>query len=144
MEQAISSGSGVIDKLLEGGYEKDIVTTIYGPAGSGKTLVCILAAISVAKGKKVVYVDSEGGFSVSRMNQLSTEYKKLLGNIIFLKPTNFDEQKKNFEKLRHIVSSDVGLIISHPLDILVFSPATIKKGNCLVIGNRISQCGGSA
>ena len=118
MEQAISSGSGVIDKLLEGGYEKDIVTTIYGPAGSGKTLVCILAAISVAKGKKVVYVDSEGGFSVSRMNQLSTEYKKLLGNIIFLKPTNFDEQKKNFEKLRHIVSSDVGLIIIDSISML--------------------------
>ena len=33
----ISSGIDFLDKLLEGGYDRDIVTTIYGPSGSGKT-----------------------------------------------------------------------------------------------------------
>jgi len=118
MEQAISSGSGIFDKLLEGGYEKDIVTTIYGPAGSGKTLACILAAISAAKDKKVIYVDSEGGFSVLRLKQLTKEYKNVLSNLIFLKPTNFDEQKRNFEKLKNLVSNEVGLIIIDSISML--------------------------
>jgi len=29
-------------------------------------------------------------------------YKKILEHIFFLKPTNFDEQKKKFEKLKEI------------------------------------------
>src|SRR3989338_3826200 len=64
----VSSGSGALDKLLEGGYETDVITTIYGPAGSGKTTTCLLAAVSTAtvkenKDKKVVFIDTEGGFS---------------------------------------------------------------------------------
>jgi len=31
----ISSGNSVLDELLEGGFETDAITTIYGPAGSG-------------------------------------------------------------------------------------------------------------
>ena len=57
--EKISTGAVFLDKLLEGGYEKDIITTIYGPAGSGKTNLCILCAINTARlGKKVVYIDT--------------------------------------------------------------------------------------
>ena len=109
----IESGTDVIDTLLEGGYESDIVTTIYGPAGSGKTNLALLASISIAKqGKKVIYIDTEGGFSVARLNQLTLNSRKVLGNILFLKPTKFSEQKKAFEKLRSVVNKrDIGLII---------------------------------
>jgi len=48
MEEKISSGSEVIDKLLDGGYGK-VVTIIYGPAASGKTTLAMLAAIQQAK-----------------------------------------------------------------------------------------------
>ncbi|MEM4336409.1 MAG: DNA repair and recombination protein RadB [Candidatus Woesearchaeota archaeon] len=118
MEQTISSGSPLLDNLLGGGYEKDIITTIYGPAGSGKTLLCLLVAISVAKTKRVIYFDTEGGFSVLRMSQLFKDYKKIIGNILFLKPTNFEEQKKSFEKLKNIINSDVGLIIIDSISML--------------------------
>jgi len=118
MEEIISSGSAVFDRLLEGGYEKDVVTTIYGPAGSGKTLACLLAAISVAKNKKVIYVDSEGGFSVARLKQLSRDYKKVLANLVFLKPTNFDEQKRNFEKLKNLIDDGVGLVVMDSISML--------------------------
>ena len=64
----ISTGVLVLDKMLDGGYERDTVTTVYGPSGSGKTNVCMVAAISVAmKGKKVIYIDTEGGFSADRL-----------------------------------------------------------------------------
>jgi len=118
MEETISSGSAVFDRLLEGGYEKDVATTIYGPAGSGKTLACLLAAISVAKNKKVIYVDSEGGFSVARLKQLSRDYKKVLANLVFLKPTNFDEQKRNFEKLKNLIDDGVGLVVMDSISML--------------------------
>ncbi len=111
----IPTGSKILDEMLDGGYEKDVITTLYGPAGSGKTIFCLLAAITVARQKKVVYVDSEGGFSIDRLKQVSShldlDYKKILDNIIFLKPTSFQEQKKSFEKLKEIVNEKVGLIV---------------------------------
>jgi DNA repair protein RadB len=109
----IPSGTDVIEHLLGGGYETDIITTIYGPAGSGKTNLALLAAISIAKGgKKVIYIDTEGGFSVERLKQLTSDSRKILENILFLKPTKFSEQKKAFEKLKDIVNKrEIGLIV---------------------------------
>jgi len=114
----ISCGSAVFDRLLEGGYEKDVITTIYGPAGSGKTLACLLGAISVAKKTKVIYVDTEGGFSVARLKQLTRDYKNVMDNIFFLKPTTFAEQKKNFEKLKSMISDKIGLIVVDSISML--------------------------
>ncbi|MBI2650088.1 DNA repair and recombination protein RadB [Candidatus Woesearchaeota archaeon] len=116
LSNKIPTGSKVLDAMLDGGYEKDVITTIYGPAGSGKTILCLLCAINVARdGKKVVYVDCEGGFSLERLRQVASsiyqDYRKLLDNIIFLKPTSFAEQKKAFEKLKGIVNDKIGLII---------------------------------
>ena len=100
-ERRISAGSYDLNKLLYGGYEKDIITTIYGPAGSGKTNFCLLAAVSQAKkGNKIIFIDTEGGFSVERVKQIVGEgHEEILKNIIILSPTNFKEQKEDFEKV---------------------------------------------
>ena len=113
-ERKISAGSYDLNKFLYGGYEKDIITTIYGSAGSGKTNFCLLGAVSQAKkGNKVIYIDTEGGFSVDRVKQLAGEdYQKVLENIILLKPVSFDEQEQAFSKLlKEIKSSSISLII---------------------------------
>lgn len=107
----ISSGSAIIDLLLDGGFEKDVITTIYGPAGCGKTNVCLLCSLDVAQNKKVIYIDTDGSFSVERVKQLSGKYKELLDNIVLLKPTTFDEQKESFEKLRELAEDVIGLIV---------------------------------
>ena len=112
----LPTGSRILDNMLGGGYEKDIITTIYGPAGSGKTNLCILCAINTARlGKKVIYIDTENNFSIERFKQIcqsiSQNYAKLLNNIVFLRPASFDEQKKTFEKLKDIVNDKIGLII---------------------------------
>jgi DNA repair protein RadB len=101
----------VIDEFLEGGIESDVVTTVYGPAGSGKSLVAMLAARSVAKKKKVIYIDTEGGFSVERFKQIDPDYKKLLENIMLLKPTTFKEQIDIFSKLQELINEKVGIIV---------------------------------
>ena len=114
--EKIPTGSRILDKMLDGGYEKDIITTLYGPAGSGKTNLCILCCINIARlKKKVIYVDTENNFSLDRFKQICSainlNYAKVLNNIVFLKPASFEGQKKTFEKLKDIVNNKVGLII---------------------------------
>ena|SRR3989344_492774 len=116
-EQKISAGDFELNKFLFGGYEKDIITTIYGPGGSGKSNFCMMAATSQAKkGNKVMFIDTEGGFSTDRFKQIhqgpKEEVEKDLQNILLLKPTTFKEQEQAFAKLlSYIKKGDVSLII---------------------------------
>lgn len=111
----ISAGSYDLNKWLFGGYESDIITVIYGSSGSGKTNFCMLAAVSQAKkGKKVVFMDTEGGFSIERVKQLvnqDLDYKEVLKNIFLLKPTDFSEQKESFNKLNEYLKDEISLIV---------------------------------
>jgi DNA repair protein RadB len=112
----ISAGSYDLNKFLFGGYERDVITMLAGNSGSGKTNFCMLVAASRAKkGEKVLYMDSEGGFSSDRIKQLAGDkydYKELLERILVLKPTNFSEQKKDFGKLLgYVRSGKIGLVV---------------------------------
>lgn len=113
------TGSRIMDKFLHGGYDNDIITTIYGPAGSGKTILCMLCSLNLArKGKKIIYVDTEGGYSIERLKQIAPDYLKILNNMLFLRPTSFEEQKRSFDKLRKIVNDKIGLIIVDTISML--------------------------
>lgn len=133
----ISAGSFDLNKWLFGGYETDIVTVIYGNSGAGKTNFCLLAAVSQAKkGKKVIYIDSEGGFSVERVKQLAEgDFEKVLKNIILLKPTSFAEQKEAFKELLKNLKDDrnegIGLVVVDGMTILYRLDFAIarEKGN---------------
>ncbi len=115
MSNKISAGSFDLNKWLYGGYEKDVITMIAGAPGSGKTNFAILAACSQAKqGNKVIFIDTEGGFSSERVKQIVgvENLEGILENILLLEPTNFSEQKKSFEKLLgHLKNEQVGLIV---------------------------------
>jgi len=111
----VSTETTVLDKLLKGGFESDVISTVYGPAGSGKSLVCMLCSMGITRaGKKVLYVDTEGGFSVERLQQIAPDYKKVLEKMVFFTPVSFAEQKKAFEKLKNAITkgeSKLGLIV---------------------------------
>lgn len=111
----ISAGSYDLNKWLHGGYETDVITTVYGPAGSGKTNFCLLATASQAKkGNKVIYIDTEGGFSIERLKQISGEnYHDVILNIIILKPTKFSEQQEAFNTMQKEIrdKKNIGLIV---------------------------------
>ena len=101
----ISSGSDAIDELLNGGFENDCLSTIYGPAGSGKSNIGLSTIAECLKnGKKAIYIDTEGSFSVERMLQIFPEFPEKSNNLLFLKPTNFEEQKDAFLTLHKTIN----------------------------------------
>ena len=100
-----------IDKILGGGIETDAITTIYGPPGIGKTNFCILAMKAVDHNRKILFIDTEGSFSVERLKQVAPEYEELLSRTIFLTPTNYSEQREAFEYLKNNIDITFGLII---------------------------------
>jgi len=128
-ERKISAGAYELNRWLYGGYDRDIITTIYGPAGSGKTNLCLLAAVSQAKkGNKVIFIDTEGGFSVERFKQIAGQgWEESLKNILLLKATSFDEQIKIFSKLDKQVNN-IGLIIVDGMTMLYRLELADAKG----------------
>jgi len=118
----IMSGSYDINKWLEGGYENDIITMLYGPAASGKSNFVTLAACHNAKkDKKIIFIDTEGSFSIDRIRQMTLGMPEfVLNNIVILKPTNFQEQKEAFFKLLRELkaSKNIGLVIVDSMTML--------------------------
>ncbi len=103
----ISTGSQDLEKFLK--YND--VTTIYGEAGSGKTTLCLLAAIEQAlNNKKVLFLDSEKNFSTERFEQLlNGRNKDCIKNILVLKIKNFNLQHQQIKQLENI--KNISLII---------------------------------
>ena len=114
MDEKVSAGSFDFNTWLYGGYEKGVITMIAGPPASGKTNFSLLAACSQAKkGNKVIFIDTEGGFSTERVKQIVGEnYSEILKNILLLNPTSFEEQRKIFVKLLDKVKNEnTGLVV---------------------------------
>ena len=79
-----------IDYVISGNYKG--ITTLYGPASSGKTTMALQMA-SLTKGK-ILYLDSEG-VSAERMQQICPNME----NIIVLRLKNFRNQHDEIIKL---------------------------------------------
>ncbi len=118
MDKKLDTGAEVIDQLI-GGFETGVISTVYGAAGTGKTNVAMLAAISVAKkGKKVIFIDTEGGFSIERCKQICDD-EKVMKNLEILKPTDFEEQKKIIREIRQVVEEKkIELVVVDSLTML--------------------------
>jgi DNA repair protein RadB len=100
-----------IDDLLGGGIESRSITEVYGAAGSGKTNLCLQASRECANNnQKIVYINSDN-VSGERLKQICHDYDylKILSNILFFKPTSFNEQEKMIQK--SIKTKNLGLIV---------------------------------
>lgn len=119
-EQWFPTGSPVFDALLRG-YEEGILTAVYGPAGTGKTTVCMLAALATIKaGKKVIFVDTETGFSTVRFKQLlqTENADEYLEKIFLLKPATFNDQMRTIARLKDLANEKIGLIVVDSISML--------------------------
>ncbi len=86
------------------------INLVYGESATGKTTLCLQIAGGVAEKKKVVFIDTENGFSIERFKQIFPEdYKERLNNILLLRTNNFEEQCKIFETIKDM--KNISLII---------------------------------
>lgn len=101
----ISTGSAIMDNLLDGGLDKDKVICIYGEAATGKTTFAMIAAIEQAShGKKVLFIDTENGFNADRFKQLSCGNLEFLNNVFVTKISSFYEQLQKVKTMETIFS----------------------------------------
>ncbi len=107
---------------MVGGFEfKDLtsflpktITQIYGEAASGKTNLCLIATVeTVCSGRKAIFIDTEGSFSIQRFSQIAgQDATEFLKRIILAEPADFDEQKIAINKLEDLMAeNDIGLIV---------------------------------
>lgn len=101
-----------LDKILNGGLECGTITNVYGEAGSGKTNIALLSTLSCLRNKKkVVYIDTEGSFSIERFMQVGG-VETDLENIIIFEPENWKEQCTRIKHLESLVKNkNIGLVV---------------------------------
>ena len=97
-DEAIPTGCGPVDELLDGGFDRGTVTQVYGPPASGKTNLALSAAVeTAAAGGTTVYIDTEG-VSVDRFQQLLSatvdgdDVEAVASRIVIEDALNFEEQ----------------------------------------------------
>ncbi|UCD07429.1 MAG: DNA repair and recombination protein RadB [Candidatus Aenigmatarchaeota archaeon] len=76
------------------GLESKAITNFYGAPGTGKTNLCLLVAADCArKGGRVIFIDTEGGFSLERLKQIApNDYGEVLKGIELVEPKSLKEQ----------------------------------------------------
>jgi DNA repair protein RadB len=88
-----SSGNTALDRLLGGGLEVRTITQIYGEPASGKSTLCMVAAVTCLRaGHSVVFIDSEG-FSIERFRQIAgADTEKIADRLFLFEPFDFEHQ----------------------------------------------------
>lgn len=107
-----------VGELLEE-LQEDTITTIFGPPAAGKTTLCLQYCAKCSNdGKKVLFIDTEGGFSAQRLKQIDPNIN--LSNILVISPKTFEEQKKTIFNLNKQIksSNQIGLIVIDSLVML--------------------------
>ena len=112
------SSNSIFDKIINNLDEKTI-SVVFGKPAIGKTTLTYLYLIdTIKKGRKVIYIDTEGGFSIERVRQLNSEID--IKNILIFSPKSFEEQEKTILKLNKYLKSskNIGLVIIDSLVML--------------------------
>ena len=117
----VSTGSQALDDLLGGGLERRTITQIYGEAASGKSTLCLMAAVAnLRSGNSVVYIDTEG-FSVERFTQIAGESAGAYADRLYLfEPLDFAQQGAMIADAEGLLKKRAGA----PVDLIVMDSAT--------------------
>ncbi|KAG7483692.1 hypothetical protein MATL_G00041090 [Megalops atlanticus] len=87
----LSTGNASLDKLLDSGLYTGELTELVGAPGSGKTQVCfgVAANLSCELKQSVLYIDSSGGLSATRLLQM-----------VKAKTSNMEEQMEALQRIQ--------------------------------------------
>jgi DNA repair protein RadB len=113
-----SSGNATLDHLLGGGLELRTVSQFYGSPASGKSTLCMIAAVSCLRaGRSVIFIDSEG-FSIERFRQIAGADTEKLAELLFLfEPADFEQQG-------NMIAEADKILKAHKPGLLVMDSAT--------------------
>ncbi len=113
-----SSGNTALDHLLGGGLELRTVSQFYGSPASGKSTLCMIAAVSCLRaGRSVIFIDSEG-FSIERFRQIAGADTEKLAELLFLfEPVDFEQQG-------NMIAEADKILKAHKPGLLVMDSAT--------------------
>lgn len=115
MTDPVPTGCTPVDKLLGGGFERGVVTQVYGPPAAGKTNIGLAAAVSVAvKGDRALYIDTEG-LSIERFRDMITgqagdPVETVASRIVISEAFDFDEQQETVRDAEEF-AEEVELIV---------------------------------
>jgi len=109
----LTTGSKSLDELLGGGIGRGVLTQVYGTFATGKTTLAM--QIGLLNHGKVVYIDTEGGFSPERLKLMAEkrgfDAGEILQRFIIFEPHDFKEQKRVISKLKRMVNEKFSLIV---------------------------------
>ncbi len=110
--EKIPTGFG-LDRILRGGIDTKTITQIYGEPAVGKTNLCLQILVNCINiGKKAVFIDTEGGFSLERLKQIAGDrFSEVMEKTKFYEVTNFEEQNFIIENLDKFINETFGLIV---------------------------------
>ena len=119
----LTSGSKVIDTLLDGGLETQTITEFYGEYGTGKSQICHQLCVNVQLPPErgglngaALYVDSENTFRTERIVQMSKHLGldpvQVAKNIIYAEAYTSDHQMFLLDHADEVIKeNNVKLII---------------------------------
>jgi len=116
-QNPLSTGSRLLDQLLDGGIQLGKVHEVFGLAGAGRTQLCLtVSALCSLKGGNVAYIDTRGEFTPHRFQEIVinrqedniTDADKLqaLDLVKVASPRNHKELVK---VVQHLLSGDSSL-----------------------------------
>lgn len=111
---------------LEGVYSKNKgFSCFYGESASGKTTMVKIGCIKKLESQKVLYLDTENGFSIERFKQIAGKnYEELLKKLLIFKIKSFKDQQLKINNLDRLISEeDISLVI---IDTISYYYRTLK------------------
>jgi DNA repair protein RadA len=119
----LTTGSKVVDRLLDGGIETQTITEFYGEYGSGKSQICHQLCVNVqlppergGLNGSVLYVDTENTFRTERIvsmsKHLGLDPEEVVKHIIYAEAYTSDHQMFLLENADEVIkANNVKLII---------------------------------
>ncbi|PKG33648.1 DNA repair and recombination protein RadB [Methanoregula sp.] len=113
-----STGNAALDTLIGGGLELRTITQFYGEPASGKSTLCLVAAVACLRaGHAVAWIDSEG-FSTERFRQIAgTDTEKIAERFFLFEPVDFEHQGSMILEVEKVLKA-------HKPGLLVIDSAT--------------------
>ena len=118
MQTVAPAGTRPLTRFWAGDLKSRTICQIYGEPASGKSTLCIIAAVaSLRAGDSVVYIDSEG-FSIERFRQIAgTDTDKIADRLFLFEPIDFEHQGAMIAEAEKVLKA-------HKTGLLVMDSAT--------------------